>query len=197
MPKHPKKPPTPSESEEEEVPSSLESVSEDDDRFLGNNALGNEDLDSDLEKLEGDEDFEEEGEDDMDDELAASDEEGEEEASEDNEAEGEQKDTEKEEVAEPADEDVLTNIEAKRDAAIKSMLSKEDLGIINIRIKETVRILSNLQELREKGKSRNDYMQQLKEDISQSYDYNLDLLELLFDLFPPAECLEFIEANEN
>lgn len=197
MPKHPKKPPTPSESEEEEVPSSLESVSEDDDRFLGNNALGNEDLDSDLEKLEGDEDFQEEGEDDMDDELAASDEEGEEEASEDNEAEGEQKDTEKEEVTEPADEDVLTNIEAKRDAAIKSMLSKEDLSIINIRIKETVRILSNLQELREKGKSRTDYMRQLKEDISQSYDYNLDLLELLFDLFPPAECLEFIEANEN
>ena len=124
-------------------------------------------------------------------------EEGEEEASEDNDAEGEQKDTEKEEVTEPADEDVLTNIEAKRDAAIKSMLSKEDLGIINIRIKETVRILSNLQELREKGKSRTDYMRQLKEDISQSYDYNLDLLELLFDLFPPAECLEFIEANEN
>jgi hypothetical protein len=24
----------------------------------------------------------------------------------------------------------------------------------------------------------------------------LDLLELLFDLFAPAECLEFIEANE-
>jgi ribosomal RNA methyltransferase Nop2 len=92
---------------------------------------------------------------------------------------------------------VLTNIEAKRDAAIKSMLSREDLGIINIRIKETVRILSNFQDLREKGKSRQDYMSQLKDDISQSYDYNLDLLELLFDLFPPAECLEFIEANEN
>jgi hypothetical protein len=46
-------------------------------------------------------------------------------------------------VADPIDEDVLTNIDAKRDAAIKSMLSREDLGIINIRIKETVRILSN------------------------------------------------------
>lgn len=52
----------------------------------------------------------------------------------------------------------MTNIESKRDAAIKSMLSKEDLGIINIRIKETVRILSNLQDLREKGRSRSDYM---------------------------------------
>ena len=46
-------------------------------------------------------------------------------------------------VADPIDEDVLTNIDAKRDAAIKSMLSREDLGIINIRIKETVRTLSN------------------------------------------------------
>mgnify|MGYP003339614154 CR=1 FL=1 len=64
------------------------------------------------------------------------------------------------------DEDILTNIDAKRDAAIKSLLSKEDLGIINMRLKETVRILSNFNELREKGKSRSDYMQSLKDDIS-------------------------------
>jgi len=128
--------------------------------------------------------------------LAASDDEqGEEEMSE--EPIQEAADKSEDDVPEPIDEDVLTNIEAKRDAAIKSMLSKEDLGIINLRIKETVRVLSNLQELREKGKSRSDYMNSLKDDISQSYDYNLDLLELLFDLFPPAECLEFIEANEN
>lgn len=61
---------------------------------------------------------------------------------------------EADEVADVVDEDILTNIEAKRDAAIKSLLSKEDLGIINMRIKETVRILSNFGELREKGKSR-------------------------------------------
>lgn len=77
------------------------------------------------------------------------------------------------------------------------MLSKEDLGIINIRIKETVRILANLSELREQGRSRSDYISSLKDDISQSYDYNLDLLELLFDLFAPSELMEFIEANEN
>lgn len=34
-------------------------------------------------------------------------------------------------------------------------------------------------------------------DVSQAHDYNADLLELLFDLFAPTECLEFIEANEN
>ena len=33
--------------------------------------------------------------------------------------------------------------------------------------------------------------------MSHCYDYNLDILELLFDLFAPSECLEFIESNEN
>jgi hypothetical protein len=40
-------------------------------------------------------------------------------------------------------------------------------------------------------------MEELKADICAAYDYNPDLMELLFDLFPPSECLEFIEANEN
>lgn len=75
--------------------------------------------------------------------MAASDgEQGEEEMSE--ELIQEAADKSQDDVPEPIDEDVLTNIEAKRDAAIKSMLSKEDLGIINLRIKETVRVLSNL-----------------------------------------------------
>lgn len=192
MPKHPKKPPTPSSSsEEEDIPSELESVSDDENQLGANNVFGDEAGESEL--------YGEEGEDDLDDQLIGSD--GSQEDAEDEQEEAEQEQAGSEDasadVAEPADEDVLTNIEAKRDAAIKSMLSREDLGIINIRIKETVRILANFQELREKGKSRSDYMQTLKDDISQSYDYNLDLLELLFDLFPPQECLEFIEANEN
>ncbi len=57
--------------------------------------------------------------------------------------------------------------------------------------------MSNFKELREAGKSRSDYMEQLKSDVSQAHDYNMDLLELLFDLFAPSECLQFIEANEN
>ena len=102
-----------------------------------------------------------------------------------------------EENDEPVDEGELdTNIENKRDAAIKKLLSKEDLGILQMRIKETVKILSNFQELRDPTKARHEYITSLKDDISGSYDYNLDILELLFDLFSPKECLEFIEANE-
>ena len=51
------------------------------------------------------------------------------------------------------------------------------------------KLMSNFKELRDPEKSRQDYMEQLKEDVSQAHDYNRDLLELLFDLFAPSECL--------
>jgi len=68
---------------------------------------------------------------------------------------------------------------------------------LQMRIKETIKILSNFAELRDSAKARSDYIDSLMEDVSASYDYNMDLLRLLFDLFAPSECLEFIEANEN
>ena len=103
------------------------------------------------------------------------------------------------EVALPdvVDEDVLdTNIEARRDKMISDLLSKEDLGIIQMRVKETVKVLSNFKELRDPAKSRGEYLEELKSDLCRSYDYNRDLIELFLDLFPPSECLEFIEAND-
>jgi ribosomal RNA methyltransferase Nop2 len=96
------------------------------------------------------------------------------------------------------DEDALaTNIDSKRDQAIRTLLAKEDLGIIQMRIKETIRILANFKELCQPNRSRPDYMDSLKNDISASYDYNLDILELLFDLFSPQNAYDFIEASEN
>ena len=96
------------------------------------------------------------------------------------------------------DEDnIESNIEAKRDKMISQLLSKEDLGIIQMRVKETVKVLSNFKELRDPSKSRPEYIDELKSDLCRAYDYNSDLIELLMDLFPPSECLEFIEANEN
>ena len=68
MPKHVKKPPTPSSSITEEVPSELESVSDDDGNLGANNVFGDEDGESEL--------YGEECEDDIDDDLAGSDGEG-------------------------------------------------------------------------------------------------------------------------
>ncbi len=80
---------------------------------------------------------------------------------------------------------------------IADLLHKEDLGIIQMRLKETLRVLANFKDLREEGKARQDYIEELKNDICSAYDYNPDLVELLLDLFPPNECFDFIEAQEN
>jgi ribosomal RNA methyltransferase Nop2 len=66
-----------------------------------------------------------------------------------------------------------------------------------MRVKETVKVLSNFKELRDQSKSRGDYLEELKNDLCSAYDYNRSLIDLLLDLFPPSECLDFIEANEN
>ena len=66
-----------------------------------------------------------------------------------------------------------------------------------MRIKETVRVLANFKTLRDGTQSRKDYLEQLVADICQAFDYNKDLVELIMDLFPPSEAMEFIEANEN
>ena len=94
------------------------------------------------------------------------------------------------------DVDLDTNITDKRDKAISDMLKKEDLGLITMRLRENVKILSNFKELRQGDKSRSEYLEELQTDIVQAYDYNRSLVGVIFDLFAPAEALEFIEAND-
>jgi hypothetical protein len=45
-------------------------------------------------------------------------------------------------------DDIDTNIESKRDKAISDLLKKEDLGLIQMRLKENIKVLSNFKELR-------------------------------------------------
>ena len=52
------------------------------------------------------------------------------------------------------DDDIDTNIESKRDKAISDLLKKEDLGLIQMRLKENIKVLSNFKELRQADKSR-------------------------------------------
>jgi len=57
--------------------------------------------------------------------------------------------------------DLDTNIESKRDKAISDLLKKEDLGLIQMRIKENIRILSNFKELRQGDKARHEYLEEI------------------------------------
>ncbi|KAK9909276.1 hypothetical protein WJX75_009947 [Coccomyxa subellipsoidea] len=71
-----------------------------------------------------------------------------------------------------------------------------DLSAVLRRIKEVARVLDKFQDLREDGRSRSDYMEQLKKDLEEYYGYNRFMLETLLGMFSVAEALELIEANE-
>jgi len=104
---------------------------------------------------EGEMGLQEEGEVDFDDDMAEDDEsESEEEAHKASEPET----TAREDDDIVDDDNMTTNIENKRDEAIKNLLAKEDLGIIQMRVKETIRVLANFKELRDENKSRTEYM---------------------------------------
>ena len=66
-----------------------------------------------------------------------------------------------------------------------------------MRLKENVKVLSNFKELRQSDKSRGEYLEEVKADVCSAFDYNPSLVDVIFDLFAPAEAVEFIEANEN
>lgn len=71
-----------------------------------------------------------------------------------------------------------------------------DLQLIHMRIQEIVTVLSNFKKLAVDGRSRSEYVEQLLSDICAYYGYNAFLAEKLFELFTPAEAIEFFEANE-
>jgi len=57
-------------------------------------------------------------------------------------------DEEEEDSPEYNDDGIDTNIESKRDKAISDLLKKEDLGLIQMRLRENIKVLSNFKELR-------------------------------------------------
>ena len=71
-----------------------------------------------------------------------------------------------------------------------------DLQLVHMRIQEIVTVLSNFKKLAVDGRSRSEYVEQLLADICTYYGYNAFLAEKLFELFTPAEAIEFFEANE-
>ncbi|KAF3985526.1 hypothetical protein FT663_05023 [Candidozyma haemuli var. vulneris] len=83
-------------------------------------------------------------------------------------------------------------------AAEEEELAKQptDVTTVRTRMLEIVKVLENFKELAEEGKSRAEYTARFLRDISEYFGYSEFLAEKLFDLFSPAEAMEFFEANE-
>ncbi|CCE62468.1 hypothetical protein TPHA_0C03150 [Tetrapisispora phaffii CBS 4417] len=71
-----------------------------------------------------------------------------------------------------------------------------NLTAVRTRILEIVKVLEDFRNLAAEGRSRTEYVDRLLLDICDYFGYSPFLAEKLFNLFSPAEALEFFEANE-
>ncbi|CDR47359.1 CYFA0S31e00782g1_1 [Cyberlindnera fabianii] len=72
----------------------------------------------------------------------------------------------------------------------------KDLTVLRTRMIEIVKVLEDFKTLAEEGRSRNEYVDRLLQDICDYFGYSRFLAEKLFNLFSPSEAMEFFEANE-
>lgn len=105
---------------------------------------------------------------------------------------------EQEQEQEDAAEELVATTAPERPHVLPDEKDAGSSGVqaVQLRIQEIVRVLSSFQTLAEPGRSRAEYTQQLVSDVCEYYGYNEFLAEKLFSMFPPAEAIEFFEANE-
>lgn len=84
----------------------------------------------------------------------------------------------------------------EEEAEEADQLARQDLSSVRTRMIEIVKVLENFKELGEEGRSRSEYVDRLLKDICEYFGYSEFLAEKLFNLFSPAEAMEFFEANE-
>ncbi|KAG6442734.1 25S rRNA (cytosine-C(5))-methyltransferase nop2 [Manduca sexta] len=98
-----------------------------------------------------------------------------------------------------ADEEMQLNI-AKQDVfafpSEEELENPTSLQDVHQRIKDVVTVLSDFNRLKEEGRSRCEYTDLLLKDLCTYYSYNEFLMEVLMQIFPVQELVEFLEASE-
>ncbi|XP_041977262.1 25S rRNA (cytosine-C(5))-methyltransferase nop2 [Aricia agestis] len=98
-----------------------------------------------------------------------------------------------------ADEEMQLNI-AKQDVfafpSEEELQNPASLQDVLQRIKDIVTVLGDFNRLKEDGRSRCEYTDLLLKDLCIYYSYNEFLMEILMQIFPVQELVEFLEASE-
>ncbi|XP_070791460.1 28S rRNA (cytosine(4447)-C(5))-methyltransferase isoform X2 [Pituophis catenifer annectens] len=107
------------------------------------------------------------------------------------------------EQEEEKDTDLQLNMEAEECFVLPSgqEIEKEaaqppDLQLIHQRIKDNMEVLQDFSSKRENGRSRQEYLSLLHQDLAAYYSYSDFLIGKMTELFPLSELVEFLEANE-
>ncbi|XP_017493901.1 PREDICTED: probable 28S rRNA (cytosine-C(5))-methyltransferase, partial [Rhagoletis zephyria] len=128
---------------------------------------------------------------DEDDDVKEKDEEDEEEDEEDDIKENDKDDEEDDDEEDKDDMKVSDSVEIGIDETLPP-----DISLIKQRISDILFVLSDFNNRRQEDKTREDYLQVLKDDFCSYYNYNKFLMSKLMYLFPLDELKEFLEASE-
>ncbi|KAJ7317566.1 hypothetical protein JRQ81_003728 [Phrynocephalus forsythii] len=71
-----------------------------------------------------------------------------------------------------------------------------DLQLIHQRIKDNIEVLQDFSAKREEGRSRQEYLSLLRQDLAAYYSYSDFLIWKMMELFPLSELVDFLESNE-
>ncbi|XP_015276217.1 PREDICTED: probable 28S rRNA (cytosine(4447)-C(5))-methyltransferase [Gekko japonicus] len=120
---------------------------------------------------------------------------------EEDEEEEEEKEAPKQE--ETQETDLQLNVEADEHFVLPSgqEIEKEaaqppDLQLVHQRIKDNIEVLQNFGTKREEGRSRQEYVTLLRQDLATYYSYSDFLIGKMMELFPLSELVDFLESNE-
>ncbi|XP_062985053.1 probable 28S rRNA (cytosine(4447)-C(5))-methyltransferase [Elgaria multicarinata webbii] len=109
----------------------------------------------------------------------------------------------KQDVEQDKETDLQLNVEADESFVLPSgqEIEKEaaqppDLQLIHQRIKDNIEVLQDFSTKREEGRSRQEYLSLLRQDLAAYYSYSDFLIGKMMDLFPLSELVDFLESNE-